>query len=149
MKSNKGITMITLVTTIVILTIISSVVITQSINGFKVKALQDFYNDLETIQDKLDIYYMKNGTLPVSGEYTGSTEFKSSTTSPMNPNDNDKYYIINLHAFDGLSLGSTALKNGEDVFIVNEETHTVYYPLGFEHNGEIYYCLDNNYSELD
>ncbi len=148
MRNDKGITMVTLAVTVIILIIISSVTITMSIRQFKAKELKDFNNDLENIQDKVDLYYTKNGELPATILYSGSMNFKTSKITPVNPNDNDDYYVVDLKKFDALTLNSRVVIDNP-VFIVNELSHTVYYPSGYEDEGRIYYCIRTEYGQLN
>ena len=64
-KERKGITLIVLVITIVIMAILAGAVIV-SVSGYgELKNLKVLVNDLQSLQDKIHIYYEKNGELPV------------------------------------------------------------------------------------
>lgn len=145
MKKNKGITLISLVITIIIMLIISGTIIVQGINNFKIQNMNKLYNDLELLNDKITIYYAKYGTIPVKGEFTGSQDFKTE----KNPNDNEIYYVIDLDKLENLTLNNRIANEGDDVYIINDETHTIYYPKGLEIDGIIYYCIDNNYTQIN
>ena len=91
MKKDKGITLVALVITIIVMSIIAGTVIFQAINMVQSQELNKLYNDLRTLEDKVNLYYTEYGGIPVSGEYTGSQAFQM----VRNPNDSNKYYIIN------------------------------------------------------
>lgn len=145
MKSKKGITLIILVITIILMGIVAGTVVTQSMDGLKKREISNLYNDIRNIQDKVQLYYTKYGAIPIKEEFKGTDSFKAE----KNPNDNDKYYIIDLSALDNLSLSVKITNIGDDVYIINEETHTIYYPKGIEVNETTYYCLPEKYTLLE
>ena len=144
MKSNKAITLTTLVLTVIIILIITGAVIAQSINSLDLRTVNDLYNDLELLENRVNLYYMKYGTLPVNSEFTGSDDFKS----VANPNDNSKYYVINLNMLDALTLNRKISGIGDDVYVINDATHTVYYPQGVNSNNKMYYSLTEEYTVM-
>ncbi len=64
-KNNKGITLVTLIFAIVIMLIISSIIIYNANTGITTRALNNMYNDIKILKDRVDIYYAKYGTLPI------------------------------------------------------------------------------------
>ena len=144
-KNNKGITMITLIITIVIISIISGVTIYESVQNVKARKIDLLYADLELLEDKVNTYYLNNGGLPIKEEFKGSENFKT----VKNVNDNDVYYVIDISSLDGVSLNMKLDFTGDDVYIMNEQTHTVYYPKGLTIDNETYYTLPKQYSKIE
>lgn len=142
MKENKGITLTVLIITIVIMAIITSTVTYNTVNYIETKKLKDMYNDLSLIEDKLNLYYSKYGVLPVKEKYVGNMDFEK----VKNPNDNENYYIIDLALLDGITLNNKIEGIGDDLYIVNEETHTIYYPKGIMCDNSTYYRLEGEYT---
>jgi len=64
-KQERGVTLVSLLITISLMTIISSIVVTMSLNRFEINSLRKLQNDLEVIEDKVSNYYLKYGVLPV------------------------------------------------------------------------------------
>ena len=64
--------------------------------------------------------------------------------------DGGNYYIIDLEAIDGgisLNYGKEGFQNpnsSDDVYIVNEKSHTVYYAKGIALNNQMHYYLNEN-----
>lgn len=141
MKSKNGITMVILVITIIVMSIITGTVVTQSIKGLETNKINDLYNDIRLIKDKVSIYYTKYNTLPVGDEYTGNDDFKT----VKNPNDGNKYYEINLNMLENLTLSK---ENKDSIFIINEDTHTIYFPEGLEVDGVWYYTLPDKFTPI-
>ena len=141
---NKGITMISLVITIAVISIIAGTVIYGSVQNIQERDLDLFYSDLQTLEDRVNQYEIHYGKLPTKGIFSGSIAFQS----VKNPNDNDIYYNLDLNALDNLSLSRSISMQGDDVYIVNDASHTIYYPQGLTIKGEVYYRYPHEYSKI-
>ena len=144
-KNNKGITMITLIITIIVISIISGVTIYESVKDIKARKIDLLYADLELLEDKVNTYYLNYGGLPIKEQFNGSENFKT----VKNINDNDVYYVIDISSLDGVSLNMKLDFTGDDVYIMNEKSHTVYYPKGLTIDNETYYTLPKQYSKIE
>lgn len=155
-KSEKGISIITLGVMIVILLIISQVAIYNSRNAIKLKKIEELKNDIEILDTKVAEYYSKKQILPLGPRYT-NTSMITSNPDVLNPNDDIyEYYIIDLKKLENLSLNNgrdfdkiLEDRNLEDIYIINKESHTIYYPKGVEIEGKKYYRNDTDYSKID
>ena len=65
LKSNKGISLITAVMTVLLIIIILTTISYTAINNVKMKKINGFYSDLRMITDKVQVYYAEHGKLPV------------------------------------------------------------------------------------
>lgn len=100
LKTDKGITLITLILAIIIMFIISSILIYNAQTGATSRALNNMFNDIKTLKDRIDIYYSKYGALPIlNTKYTNVNNIKG-----ININDNDNYYVIDLESLENLTL---------------------------------------------
>lgn len=152
-KSNKGITIITLIMAIIIMLVISSTLIYNVNNGAKVRALNNMYSDIQLLKDRIDLYYSSNGTLPIlQTQYTNIDNIKE-----INSNDNDKYYVIDLEMLENITLNygkaynefkSNSSINTLDVYIVNEQSHNIYYAKGVIVDNKTYYTIPGNYTKV-
>ena len=152
-KSNKGISLVSLIIVIAVMLIITSVTISISYDRFEINNLNKLKNDLELLEDKVSNYYLKYNVIPVLRKKDDNTIIKyDETTLNFNKDvrDNGNYYIIDLEAMDGISLnyGKEGFENpntSDDVYIINEKSHQIYYVRGIELDGEFYHSiLDNN-----
>ena len=145
MKKQSGITIMTLVITIIIMIIIMSVTINLGMENLNVKNLNNLYVDLKTLKDNVAIYYREYGELPLGKKFTESYAF----TTDQNPNDDiDEYYVIDVSKLGDIVLIQNLTWTGNEVYIINKETHTIYYPEGVTIDGETYYKLPGEYSDL-
>lgn len=144
-KKEKGITLTILVITVLVLIIVTSVMasnVTSSINMAKLTKLQ---NDIEQLNDRVAAYYVETGKLPINEEETPMTKSDlSSILNDMSINDGDNYYTIDLNKLDNLSLNYGKEANIKDKYIINEETHVVYYYKGIKYEGKEYHTFGKN-----
>ena len=151
LKTKKGITLITLIVAVSIMIIISGLLIYNARTGIKVRNFNMMKNDIDLLDDKVSAYYMKYGALPVEIKYNVSPlPFES----VKNPNDSaDGYYVLDLKAFEGLTLNYGAdfdrvtedtVADYNDLYIINEQSHQIYYARGIEMDGIMYYTNDTS-----
>ncbi|MCI9287010.1 MAG: hypothetical protein HFJ57_03375 [Clostridia bacterium] len=154
LKGNKGITLVTLILAIVIMLIISSILIYSVSTATRTKALNGMYNDINALTNKIQIYYSKYGEIPIIKEqYTNVTN-----VNLINQNDNDKYYVIDLELLENikLSYGKDYSKykqsaNAEltDIYVINEQSHNIYYIKGVQVDEITYYTIPGEYTKVD
>lgn len=154
MKNNKGITMITLIITIILILIIGGTMAYFSTSSLGVQKLTNMYGDIEQIQSQVDSYYIKNNRLPIYEE-AGTIEF----TNSGNINDGNDYYVINLSLLEDLSLNygeefedvkqNEGILDFTDLYIINEQSQTIYYLKGIEFEEETYYTIPTDYAQIN
>ena len=98
-------------------------------------------HDINVIEDSIALYYLNNGNIPIKDKIN----FEHS----INPNDNNSYYKIDLSKLENIYLNYGKMKNEQDFYIINEESHTIYYFSGVEYKGKIYYTKDVNYTLVE
>ena len=154
LKNNKGVTMVALIITIIIMIILLTVINFGSNSAIEMRNLNNMYADILILDEKVALYYLKNGDIPVMENEEEKIMLKeedlSSGITNNNPNNNDKYYIIDVKKLDNLTLNN--LKdtiNSSDRYIVNEQSHTIYYQKGVLLDGKVYYTLPENYQKVE
>ena len=147
-KNNRGIALVSLTIAVIILIVLTSMLIYNAKSGIKLRNLTMMKNDIDVLTDEINAYYVKCGDIPVEIEYLGPINFEKQ------PNDDEKYYVIDLSAFEGISLNygldynninsSEDTVNLTDVYIVNKQSMHVYYAKGIEMDGIMYYTNDED-----
>ena len=161
MKNNKGITMISLVITIIVLIIVTSVTIYNGTAQLGIKRVNNLYADIDSISTKVAEYYLKNEKLPVfENEYIDSIDsqtklekiFKENgaTTNITNVNDDGAYYVIDLTKLDNLTLNygddykewsnTSTSDDLQNIYIINSVTHQIYFPHGVRSGKDYYFA---------
>lgn len=167
LKNEKGITLMVLTITIIVLLIITGITINTSKSQLSIKRLNNLYADLDTISTKVSDYYLKNNSLPVfSNTYlNSSTELGSllvangGEESAINSNDDGPYYVLNLSKLDNLTLNygeqykewsdTSTFQTYQDLYIINGVTHQIYYPKGITYDGETCFTRNVNSDVVD
>lgn len=157
LNKNKGITLISLIITIIILLIL---VTTTSVNigNYKDKKEKvDFQNDMQRLEEGITQYYAREKKLPIRNKYTNTAMLEDI----KNKNDNENYYIIDIDKIvKELNFGkayndikdiipvetnipkdSNKKINFLDIYIINEKSHSIYYPKGVKYGDKIRYTI--------
>lgn len=153
LRNERGITLITLIVTVVILAIITVSLAVNSYSSINLSKLTRLQNDVEMLNDRIAAYYVKEGKLPIYKEE--NTNFQIEKTTLLNQFDDlatmdgNIYYTIDLEALDinmqSLNYGSGYRSpDSTDRYIVNEETHIVYYLQGINYDGDVYHTTGKN-----
>ena len=137
LKSQAGITLTTLMITIVVLSILVAIVVRHVDTGTDLRNYNYMKADIDLLYSKIMTYYNENNSIPTTGD-----AFNAKTTlgGQASSRDNDNYYQIDLSQLYNITLnfGGGTLQNG-DIYIVNEQSHEVYYFKGVVVDNEKYY----------
>ena len=151
MKTQNGITLVSLIITIIVMVIVASTTVGVSLDRFEINSFNKMKNDLELLADKVSNYYLQTGNIPVVLDSSGNKVQYTFTTLDFGKDsaDNSVYYILDLEAMDGLLLnygkeGFEKLNTSEDVYVINEQSHVIYYVKGIKLDNEIYHYIIGN-----
>lgn len=111
-ENEKGVTMVALVVTIIVLMILTGIMVSNSNSQFGIKKVNDLYSDIDLISAKIDKYYLKNAELPALCVYKTGEELSNwlQTTAYRNNVklldnldylDNEQYLVIDLEKLRG------------------------------------------------
>ena len=157
LKNEKGVTLIVLTITIIVLLIITGIMISNSKSQLAIKKVNNLYADIDTISTKVSDYYLKNNSLPVfSNVYLNSSNelgllliANGGERSVINSNDDGPYYVLDLSKLDNLTLNygkdyqnwddASTFQTYQDLYIINNVTHQIYYPKGIDYKGNVYF----------
>lgn len=130
-KSKKGITIVGLIITIVILLILSGTIIYNLNSSNKVAGYNNMIADIKLLEDKILVYFNKYGEIP-------------KTSRKININNID-YYEIDLSKLDNVTLNygqdyndGTELTETTDIYLVNDSLD-VYFLKGINLSGTRYH----------
>lgn len=142
LKSQKGITLVILIITIVILAILASVTIVHFDSGTDIRNYNYMCADIELLENKILVYYNHYNALPTKGNtIANAAEMLQGQASTR---DNGNYYEIDISKLLNITLnyggGDITDKN---IYIINEQSHEVYYLKGMEYEGNTYYTPFN------
>ena len=137
-KNENGISLVTLVITVILLVIITGTLATNSYRSLQLSNLTRLQNDIEALNDRVASYFVQNGKLPIIESNSYTKQDLRKTLNDMSMNDGDTYYEIDMSLLDNISL------NNNDIYVINEETHVIYYLKGINYEGKEYHTVGAN-----
>lgn len=168
LKNDKGVTLLVLTITIIVLLIITSITIGNAKNQLGIGKVNNLYSDIDSISTKVSDYYLKNNSLPVfeNNIYMNSKnelgvlfELNGGEKSVINSNDDGAYYVIDLSKLENLTLNygadykkwddSSTFQTYQDLYIINGVTHQIYYPKGITYSSNVYFTKVNAGTNVD
>ena len=150
-RNNRGVTLVSLAVTIVVMMILTVSLTASMTSTIELKKYNQVKEDIIALTEEVKVYYMKNLSLPAYTEKTIDIP-NIVDKKDRNPNDSGNYYPINIGILSDdlvLNLGEgNTTKNFEtdDLYVVNEESLTVYYLQGAVLNGQKHYTIVDDFS---
>lgn len=175
-KSEKGITLVALITTVILLALVSVPIALHVRDVSAVRDFTEFKDDLlnlresisESYQQSVDFSENENDTESYIGpKYEGDLSFLNSVQdgkNVKNPNDDNNYYIVDYNVLNQklqskLGIHMEKLNYGytnkyiddrtEDVYIINNKSRTIYYVKGYEYNSVTYYRYQESFTKIN
>ena len=149
MKTKKGISLVVLIITIIVMVLLAGIAIAGTTNVIEEADKSDFVVELSTIKDRIKERYLLTGSLVVKSgqQYTAQEivamqtieENKSSLINEITKNNDltNTFYVVDLSQLE-VETSKRGIESDElDVFVVASNTLNVYYLRGFEYKQEI------------
>lgn len=161
-NNEKGITILILVITVIVLMLITVPVVMKTTEVSELQKYTYFKADIDRLRESIEVVYLNEIDLSSIGpQYTGDTTFLSKQQNGKNvknPNDGSKYYIIQLSKLNSYINAQIELnygdgnkdisKNTDDVYIINEQTRTIYFVKGVTYKDVYYYRIPEDFTDL-
>ena len=132
-RKNRGVSLVSLVVTIIVLLILSTIIIQSTYTGADYKQYKLMSADVGLLYDKIRIYYNKYGELPIIEDLSDEEAESVRNNLNLEPENTAK---VDVSKLGGITLNFGDLN---DIFIINKETFEVYYLNGIEFDGKMYY----------
>lgn len=147
MKNQKGITLMILVVTILIMSLIFGAIAYNSVTGHQLNAYYMMCSDIELLDEKIALYYLENKELPIQGEVVSITDLISDYSSEnVNYNPNNSTSGL-LYKIDTSQLSNLSLRKTE--YYIDAQSHTIYSLNGRRVGNDIYYTVPTDYQKVD
>ena len=123
LKGNKGISLISLIITVIILLMVTSAIIFNTKNQFNIRQINSLKNDINELSNRVEDYYLKYGELPILCKYTdknypklkdkedfqeqiylNAQEKGADVNNDISEADGNDYGVIDLEKLENLSL---------------------------------------------
>lgn len=149
-KNNKGVTLVALSISIIIIGIILTVIVFSSKNSIVMRDLNNMYADIKILEDKISIYYLDYNELPIGGRLPNSQVNKMLNDISKNPNNYKNGSLKKFYEIDTSKLLNINLNNQENgKYAINEQSHAIYYIAGVEVDDVTYYTIPKDYINVD
>ncbi len=167
-KSEKGVTLVVLMITVIILLLISVPIIVNTTDVQELQRYSYFKSDIDKLREAIETAYMDSSDIMTIGpRYVGDESFLDGMQGNQeirNPNDNAYYYVISLKNLNSYTDSQISLRygsgnkqetydnneyNGSDVYIINANSKTIYYTPGIEYKGTKYYRLPEKFTKQE
>lgn len=149
-KNKKGISLIALTIAVVVILILSNIVIYNVRDNLGIQNLKSMQTDIGNLRDKVSSYYADYGKIPAKIKYTNLTNLRGIISDKVDTGD---FYVIDLSAIENVTLTygkdyekikdkselSEEINNLEDLYIINESSHNIFYVKGVNIDGIKYY----------
>lgn len=140
-KNEKGITMVALVITVLILLILTNMLVYNAQDNIYIRAVTNLYNDIDILREKVSEYYNEYGKIPAEIKYTNEEQLQNLSSVLSTQNDTGDFYVIDLEAMQGITLNYgkdyekvKGDKNNAniytDLYIINKNSHNIFYVEG-------------------
>lgn len=161
LKNQRGINLITLSVTVIVILILTNIVLYNVKDNLGIQKLKNMQADIENLRDKVSAYDMQYGDIPVyyiqdDDNKKVKVEYSNISNIDVISEEESKsnFYVIDLSALDNLTLNYgqdyKKIKNGvattesqikqlEDLYIINEDSHNIFYVKGILYDGERFY----------
>ena len=157
LRKNKGYSLIVLVIAVIVIIILAGVAVTSLRTSRQRTEIQNFIFDLNAMEEKVQSYYVQNGSLPTANKETIDIEnlpvdYPAVFKSQLSTYDNENYYYIDTARLGGVALreANRGIDPSNSGYIINEGSLKVYVTKGIEYQiegnntSDVYYTLTQN-----
>lgn len=147
MKNQKGITMMILVTTVIMISLIFGAISYNSVSSYRLNAYYLMCADIELLNEKIALYYLENKQLPITNDYIEINKLIENYAEGnvnYNPNNSEEgmLFKIDFSQLENLSLQKTN-------YYIDPQSHTIYTSSGKKMWDDIYYTVPMQYKKVD
>ena len=137
LKGQKGITLISLSITVIILILITGVLIYNARDSIYIKNYSYLKNDIQNLRDKVSNFYNEYGSIPAKTQVTRISSGIETVFNDIEKQNLGEFYVLDLQVLSGLTLhyGEDYEKVKDldvvsdfypDLYIINRITHNIF-----------------------
>ena len=136
-KNQKGITLISLVITVLIIILITGILIYNAKDSIYIRNYSNLKNDIQNLRSKVLNYYNEYGSVPAKVRISRISSGIESVFNDTEKQNLGEFYVLDLQVFDGLTLNYgkdyEEVKNSDtvteyypDLYVINKVTHNIF-----------------------
>lgn len=150
LKNAKGVNLISLSLSVIVILILTGIILYNVKDNLGIQNLKNLQSDIENLRDKVSVYYAQYGKIPASQLYENTNNIDVIS----NQVDTGSFYVIDLSAMENITLtygeDYEKITSGkvttveqvnqlEDLYIINENSHNIFYVRGITVDEETFY----------
>jgi len=148
----KGVSLISLIVSIIIITIILGIIAATSFDSIDVVTINEFALEIYDIQTAVDEYKERKEKYPVGDTYVLSMSKIPSNSKAQFTDEQITSEAINFKKVDlsllGINNNKLGLGKEDDIYVLSEQTGKVYYIQGVEFEELTYYTITDKILEI-
>ena len=136
-KGQKGITLVSLTITVIILILITGVLIYNAKDSIYIRNYTSLKNDIENLRSRVLNYYNEYGSVPAKTRVSRISSGIETVFNDLEKQNLGEFYVLDLQVFDGLTLNYgkdyETVKNNEiiteyypNLYIINKVSHNIF-----------------------
>lgn len=151
-RNERGITLVALAVTIVVLMILSVSLTASMTTTIEMTRYNKIKEDIIALTEDVKVYYTKNGTLPAYTDTPINLDTHNVPANDRNPNDSGVYYPIDISVLPEDLMLNCGQGNKDkdfstdDLYVMDSESLTVYYLKGALLNNIRHYTIVDDFS---
>ena len=144
-KNQKGINLISLSISVMVILVLTGIILYNVKDNLGVQNFKNMQSDIGNLRDKVSAYYTQYGKIPADIQYTNIENIDVISDAV----DTGDFYVIDLAAMENVTLTYGRdyenietvedVNQLEDLYIINEESHNIFYVRGITLDGETFY----------
>ena len=148
-KNENGINLISLAISVIVILVLTGTTLYNVKDNLGVQNLKNMQTDIQNLREKVSSYYIQYGQIPANttNEYTNIEQLKQAEIISEEV-DIGAFYVIDLSALENVTLtygldyekiGTEDINTLQDLYIINETSHNIFYAKGIVLDGEKFY----------
>ena len=142
-SNQEGITLISLIATIIIMLILASIGISYGIDSYRMSQMMKFISEMQVLQEKVDLIVQNGENINFGSSITGNTRAISALNNASENNEIEEYQASRNAEYKYLSISDIAnyldVDNATSDIVVNFTTREVISIGGISYKTSVYY----------
>ena len=138
----RGVSLIVVSVAVVVMLILVSSASVIGINSVATANFEKYLDEIERVNNFVNEYYTKNKKLPIKNQVISKESLGNDFCNEITKNgdiDNNLFVIdMSLLNVPNITRGAGTIEDG-NIFLVTENTNTIYYMGGFSYKSKEYY----------
>lgn len=138
----RGVSLIVVSVAVVVMLILVSSASVIGLKSVSTANFEKYLDEIERVNNFVNEYYTKNKKLPIKNQIISKESLGSDFYNEITKNgdNNNNLFVIDMSLLNvpNITRGAGSIES-KDIFLVTENTNTIYYMGGFKYKSKVYY----------